>query len=289
MKKKKKKKKKKKTESKNRQGRVIIILIILTIIIPNSFQTSRRVDNRLYLEDEELLSEDGQRVEASVTDVGFGVGVGGLGPLGGAMGSGMAVVFTGVRGRVEARGGDERSHDGRGVERVLQAEGVAQLVHRHQEQVVAWRRGGGGGELSPWKPEAKRMVMSTSRLPVSSALYGTASKRRGVTPCQTSNARRMASCSGVSVYICLEAPWISGQLFAFDFQWVFVILRLPVSGYMCSPASSCPTQPECGFKRRRGCEASHDSPRYPQLSTAVHTPTSCLPIATQPMRCIPAR
>lgn len=50
----------------------------------------------LYLEHKKLLSEDGQCVEASITDVGLGVGIGGLGPLWRAMGSGVAVVLTGV-------------------------------------------------------------------------------------------------------------------------------------------------------------------------------------------------
>lgn len=50
----------------------------------------------LYLEDEQLLSEDGQSVEASVTDAGFGVGVGGLGPLGRAVRAGVAVVLAWV-------------------------------------------------------------------------------------------------------------------------------------------------------------------------------------------------
>lgn len=55
-----------------------------------------QADDLLYLEHKKLLSEDGQGVEASITDVGFGVGVGGLGPLWRAMRSGMAVMLTGV-------------------------------------------------------------------------------------------------------------------------------------------------------------------------------------------------
>lgn len=50
----------------------------------------------LYLEHKQLLPQDGQGVEAPVTDVGFGVGVGGLGPLRRAMGSGMAVMLARV-------------------------------------------------------------------------------------------------------------------------------------------------------------------------------------------------
>lgn len=50
----------------------------------------------LYLEHKKLLSEDGQGVEASITDVGFRVGVRGLGPLWRAMRSGMAVMLTWV-------------------------------------------------------------------------------------------------------------------------------------------------------------------------------------------------
>lgn len=55
-----------------------------------------QADDLLYLEHKKLLSEDGQGVEASITDVGFGVGVGGFGPLWRAMRSGMAVMLTGV-------------------------------------------------------------------------------------------------------------------------------------------------------------------------------------------------
>lgn len=55
-----------------------------------------QADELLYLEHKKLLSEDGQGVEASIADVGFGVGVGGLGTLWGAMRSGMAVVLPGV-------------------------------------------------------------------------------------------------------------------------------------------------------------------------------------------------
>lgn len=50
----------------------------------------------LYLEHKKLLSEDGQSVEASVTDVGFGVGVGGLGPLRWAVRACVAVVLAWV-------------------------------------------------------------------------------------------------------------------------------------------------------------------------------------------------
>lgn len=64
---------------------------------------STLLSKNLYLEHKELLAEDGQGVEASITDVGYGVGVGGLGPLWRAVGSGMAVMLAGVRGRVEAR------------------------------------------------------------------------------------------------------------------------------------------------------------------------------------------
>lgn len=59
-------------------------------------------DDLFYLEDKKLLTEDGQSVEASITDVGFGVGIGGLGPLWRAVGSGMAVMLAGVWRRVEA-------------------------------------------------------------------------------------------------------------------------------------------------------------------------------------------
>ena len=55
-----------------------------------------QADDLLYLEHKKLLPEDGKGVEASIADVGFGVGVGGLGPLRRAMGSGMAVMLTGV-------------------------------------------------------------------------------------------------------------------------------------------------------------------------------------------------
>ena len=57
-----------------------------------------------YLEHKQLLPQDGQRVEAAITDVWFGVGVGGLGPLGRAVGADLAVVLAGVRGGVEAGG-----------------------------------------------------------------------------------------------------------------------------------------------------------------------------------------
>lgn len=57
-----------------------------------------------YLEYEQLLSEDGQGVEASVTDVGFGVGVGGFCALRRTVGPDLAVVLTGFRGGVEAWG-----------------------------------------------------------------------------------------------------------------------------------------------------------------------------------------
>lgn len=50
----------------------------------------------LYLKHKKLLSQDGQGIEASVADVGFGVGVGGLGPLWWAMRSGVAVMLPGV-------------------------------------------------------------------------------------------------------------------------------------------------------------------------------------------------
>lgn len=53
-------------------------------------------DDQFYLKHKKLLSEDGQGVEASVTDVGFGVGVGGLSPLWRAVRPGMAVMLAGV-------------------------------------------------------------------------------------------------------------------------------------------------------------------------------------------------
>ena len=49
-----------------------------------------------YLEHKKLLSEDGQSVEASVADVGLGVGVGGLGPLRWAVRARVAVVLAWV-------------------------------------------------------------------------------------------------------------------------------------------------------------------------------------------------
>ena len=55
-----------------------------------------QTDDVFYLEHKELLSEDGQGVEASVTDVGFGVGVGGFGPLWRAVRPGVAVMLAGV-------------------------------------------------------------------------------------------------------------------------------------------------------------------------------------------------
>lgn len=55
-----------------------------------------QADVLLYLEHKKLLSEDGQGVEASIADVGFGVGVGRLGTLWRAMRSGMAVMLPGV-------------------------------------------------------------------------------------------------------------------------------------------------------------------------------------------------
>lgn len=62
-----------------------------------------QADVLLYLEHKKLLSEDGQGVEASIADVGFGVGVGRLGTLWRAMRSSMAVMLPGVWGWVEAR------------------------------------------------------------------------------------------------------------------------------------------------------------------------------------------
>lgn len=53
-------------------------------------------DSLLYLEHEKLLSEDGQRVEASIADVGLGVGVGGFGPLWRAVRPDLAVMLAGV-------------------------------------------------------------------------------------------------------------------------------------------------------------------------------------------------
>lgn len=67
----------------------------------------------LHLKHKEFLSEDCQGVEASIADVGFGVGVGRLGALRRAVRSDVAVVFTGVRGRVEARWGDRGWRPGR--------------------------------------------------------------------------------------------------------------------------------------------------------------------------------
>jgi hypothetical protein len=42
--------------------------------------------------------------------------------------------------------GVQRSHDGIRVVRVLQPQGVAQLVDRHQEEVYTWRRGQTAGQ-----------------------------------------------------------------------------------------------------------------------------------------------
>lgn len=65
-----------------------------------------------YLEDEELLAQDGQCVEASIADVGFGVRVGGFGFLWRPMGTALTVVFARVRRRVEARWGCRREQPG---------------------------------------------------------------------------------------------------------------------------------------------------------------------------------
>ena len=68
----------------------------------------------VYLEHKQLLAEDGQGVEAPVADVGLGVGVGGLVPLGGAVGPHLPLVLPGVGGRVvqAGRGGGRRGSGG---------------------------------------------------------------------------------------------------------------------------------------------------------------------------------
>lgn len=59
----------------------------------------------IYLEDEHLSPQYSQRVEASVADVWFGVGVGRPVPRGEPRGSRLPVWFAGVRGRMGARKG----------------------------------------------------------------------------------------------------------------------------------------------------------------------------------------
>lgn len=67
---------------------------------------------RSYLKDEQLLAQDGQSVEASVADVGFGVRVRGFGFLWRPMRAGLAVVLPRVRRRVKARRGRRREQPG---------------------------------------------------------------------------------------------------------------------------------------------------------------------------------
>lgn len=64
------------------------------------------------LEDEQLLAQDGQCVEAPVADVWFGVGVGGFGFLWRAMRTTLAVVLPRVGWRVQARRGRRREQPG---------------------------------------------------------------------------------------------------------------------------------------------------------------------------------
>lgn len=87
-------------------GVTITVTIVCIMIMATLSCRNHLAADWLHLKHKELLSEDCQGVEASVADVGLGVGVGRLGALRRTVRSDMAVVFTGVRGRVEAGGRD---------------------------------------------------------------------------------------------------------------------------------------------------------------------------------------
>lgn len=67
------------------------------------------VQRPAHLEDEHFPAQDGERVEATVADVGLGVGVGGPVARGEPRRACLTVVFSGVcRGRARGRGRGQR-------------------------------------------------------------------------------------------------------------------------------------------------------------------------------------